>query len=170
MEQGTQTREQSGDTASFDCGLTGPFFISEYEQCLALFEPYIPENAELVIEQTDGKLCTKYLIRMFYTSPKSGRKLGFLAKTDVLPTEHNEHFINCMRQIVLSPQEVAKEFSIMYFREKRAKQEAFLFSNTNTRVSGKTKKEGDSDGAVAEDRLRFNDYQGATPKDDQRYT
>jgi len=97
-----------------------------------LFKPHVPPGATLTIEETDSKLCSRYYIRMEYTSKKSGRKISILAKGDHLPpTTNSLRFY--LAQIQLTPTEVAKEFSSIYYRERVARQNAFLFSGGKSR-------------------------------------
>lgn len=119
------------------------------QHAYALFENDIPDNATLSIEETDGKLIAKYIVRITYKSSKSNRAINVMAKGDRLPTEHDELYRYYIQQLILTPTEVAREFSRIYFLERRSRQEAFLFSKNNIRVS---------DTGLEDDKLTFKDY------------
>lgn len=114
-----------------------------------LFAPDIPENASLSIEETDGKLISRYIFRMTYKSGKSGRCINVVAKGDTLPTSHDDLYRYYYLQLFMTPTEVARELSRIYFIERRARQDAFLFTKDNIRVS---------DTGFEEDKLNFEDY------------
>ena len=124
-----------------------------------LFQPYLPPNTKLSIEETDGKLCAKYLVRLQYTSHRSGRKMHIMAKGDNLPTKDDSTLRFYVLQIVLPPAEVGREFSRLYFLEKRAKQDAWL-------AMGKNSRNGDNSGDMFtigdeianKEKLMFEDY------------
>lgn len=116
---------------------------------LALFGGYIPAGTVLTIEETNSHIIAKYIVRLKYVSKKSGRTMCMMAKGDSLPTCPGPLLDFYLRQIVLTPTEAAREFSTLYFFERRSRQEAFLFSKDNVRVS-----EASSQG----DRLSFPEY------------
>lgn len=124
------------------------------DEVYELFKNYIPEGATLSIEETDGKLIERYIFRLTYTSSKSGRKMSMRCKGDRLPTKDDGLLHFYLNQIVLSPREVSRKFSQLYFFEKRARQDAFLFGGGNTRGNSTTVS------THCEDRLGFKDYGG----------
>ncbi len=105
---------------------------------MILFAEDIPEYTKLAIEKYDDALPPKYVLRLTYTSKTSGRTMCQVAKGDRLPTTHDALYYFYLRQIVLTPTEVAREFSTLYFRERRAKQDAFLAGDRSVTVSDKT--------------------------------
>lgn len=119
------------------------------EVATRLFSDRIPANTRLAIEETDGRLIAKYIIRLTYTSHKSGRQITVTTKGDTLPSTECPLMHFYLNQIVLNPIEVGREFSRIYFLEKRARQEAFLFSKDNIRVSVKESEK---------DKLNYKDY------------
>lgn len=135
-----------------------PIPLTPLEHAHALYLPHLPDNAVLSIEETDGKLIARYIFRLTYTSAKSRRTLNMVAKGESLPTEYGELYNFYLRQIVLSPSEVAREFSRLYFYERNARQDMFLNNKNNIRVSGKTEIDGEMDGAVNDDQLTYKDY------------
>lgn len=98
-----------------------------------LMAPYLPVGTHLEIEETDSKLCSKYIMRLIYTSKKSGRKMSVLAKGDNLPTLDDSTLRFYVMQLVLTPSEVGREFSRLYFIEKRARQEMWLAMGKSSR-------------------------------------
>lgn len=99
------------------------------DRAYELISRYIPANTKLTVEQTNNRLMSKYLVRLTYVSQKSGRTITISAKGDTLPTQEDEVLRFYVAQIVLTPQEAAREFNRVYFLEKRARQEAFINSN-----------------------------------------
>lgn len=121
------------------------------EKALHLFDGYLPDNTKLTIESTDGHLIAKYIFRLQYTSKNSGRTMCMIAKGDNLPEEHGHLFDFYLRQLVLSPAEIGREFSRIAWLEKRARQDAFLSAGKldNIRVS---------EDLNLKDRLNYKDY------------
>lgn len=105
----------------------------EISRAIQLLSAYTPIDTHLTVEQTDGILSHRYIVRLVYTSRSSGRKMSLIAKGDHLPTEPGHELNYYLRQIVLSPQEVARRFSRIYFMEHRARQDSFLHGD-NVRV------------------------------------
>ena len=99
---------------------------NEITRAYDLLLNYTPKNTLLTIEETDGKLCYRYFVRLTYTSGKTGRKITLTAKGDTLPTEDDRILHFYTSQIVLSPSEIGREFSRISWYEKRARQDAFL--------------------------------------------
>lgn len=134
---------------------------SALEHAHDLFITDIPENASLAIEETDGKLIAKYIFRMTYTSGKSGRKINVVAKGESLPQDYGDLLYRYYyQQLIMTPTEVARELSRIYFIERRARQDAFLFKagrtsdgaadeSTNIRVN---------DTGFEDDKLSYEDY------------
>lgn len=82
-----------------------------------------------------------------------------MAKGESLPTDRGAIFYFYLRQLVLTQSEVAREFSRLYFLERRARQDAFLSGELgNIRVSGETTLDGQSNGADESDKLNFKEY------------
>lgn len=130
-----------------------------HEDTFLLFAPFLPENTDLTIEETTISFMPKYIYRLMYTSKSSGRTMCMVAKGDTLPAEDGDCLKFYLRQLVLTPNESAREFSRLYFYERRARQDAFLRGESgNIRVSGKSTVQGESDGAVIEDKLTFKEY------------
>jgi hypothetical protein len=91
-----------------------------------LFLPYMPKNTLLTIEETDGRMCARFLVRLTYTSGKTGRKITLLAKGNSLQISDDTIRRYYTSQLVLSPSEIGREFSRISWYEKRARQDAFL--------------------------------------------
>jgi hypothetical protein len=125
---------------------------SPVETASELLTQELPENTQLTIEETDGRLIAKYILRVTYVSGKSNRKITVSAKVNSLPeTKHDETYKNCISQLSLTPKEVAQRFNRAYFMERNARQQAFLFSNDNPRVV---------DDGLNKDKLRYEESTG----------
>lgn len=135
----------------------------------ALFGEFIPAGTMIIIEKNTGRIGAKFMFRLEYTSKRSGRKMFMTAKGDELPKEPGHLLSFYLRQLILEPSEVAREFSRLYFLERRAKQEAFLYGGDtgkeNLRVSGKSTISGALDGAEDADKLTAEEYDPATQLD-----
>lgn len=109
------------------------------ERAISLYDGHLPENTILTIEHYVCKVSSDYVFRLQYTSQTSGRTMCIVAKGSTLPTEQDDIFKFYLRQLVLSPKEVAREFSRIAFMEKRARQDQFLALGKlgNPRVSDK---------------------------------
>lgn len=121
----------------------------------ALFYDYLPLNTNLEIEADNccGKL--RYILRLNYTSAKSGRHICVTAKGDELPTSDGSLLQFYIRQIVLTPLQAAQEFNRVAFLEKRARQGAFLNNQSGNILV--------TDKVAAKDLLRFDDYRDTLP-------
>lgn len=108
------------------------------EATILLFEEHIPDNTVLSIEEHGGgRMPIRFVFRLEYTSKNSGRKMNVTAKGDTLPSELDSLFDWYLRQLVLTPAEIGREFSRLYWYEKRAKQEAFLQGDRSVTVADK---------------------------------
>lgn len=114
-----------------------------------LFDGYMPENTKICFEELQINGLHKYIIRATYTSKSSGRQMCIVAKGDELPHGHDQVFFFYLRQLVLTPQEIRTKFSRLYFLERRARQEQFLFGGKNTRVATEN---------MVKDTLSFDEY------------
>lgn len=107
------------------------------QEASSLLSSFIPEGSILNIIETNQLYCSRYLVTVTYVSKKSGYKISITAKGDNLPTKDNKREDSIVKfylaQVVLSPAEVGREFSRVYWREKRAKQDAFLFGGGASR-------------------------------------
>lgn len=96
------------------------------EYALELFTPYMPADSHLSIERS----CGNYLIRLRYISKKTGRSIFITAKGQRLPVSAEDELLKWyLKQLILTPSEIAREFSRIYFLERRARQDAFLNSS-----------------------------------------
>lgn len=95
-------------------------------KAIELFAPHLPPNTVLTIEETDNRLCAKVIIRLTYTSTRSGRKMNMIAKGDNVPTKDDSTLRFYLMQLILTPAEIGREFSRLAWLEKRARQDAFL--------------------------------------------
>lgn len=116
--------DQTKTTFSPTVGSTSQ--ATDIEQATALFSEYIPPNTTISIEQYDSRCSYRYVIRLKYTSEKSGRTICMVAKGDRLPVQADDTMLFYLRQIVLTPKEISREFNRVYFLERRAKQDYFL--------------------------------------------
>lgn len=123
-----------------------------------LFQSQLPPHTKIQIERARIKNHLHYIYRLQYTSKASGRTMCVIAKGDTLPLKRDDLYMFYLRQIVLTPKEAAREFSRLYFLERRAKQDEFLFGSKNIRVAGNTDLDGEENGAVIEDKLNFEGY------------
>lgn len=149
--------------------------MTPIEQAIELFTEYLPPRTVLTIEETNVRFMPKYIYRLQYTSKKSGRTMCMVCKGDSLPKTTDETFHFYRRQLTLTPTEVAREFSRIYYLERRAKQEAFLSGQMgNIRVSGKSDIQGEQDGASIEDSIlvetlgNFRSFHDPERKDGER--
>lgn len=110
---------------------------AEVEMAYDLIATHVPTNARIIITQTDGFLISRFLIRVIYTSHKSGRTISITAKGDALPSAQGELLAFYTSQLPANNREVASHFSRIAWLEKRARQDQFLFSKDNNRVSEK---------------------------------
>lgn len=97
-----------------------------------LFNGYIPDNTTLKIERSSINNYHMYVYRLTYISKKSGRTMCMVAKGDSIPFSRDRLFDFYLRQLTLSPTEAAREFSRLYFLERRARQDEFLFNAGKT--------------------------------------
>jgi len=114
-----------------------------------LFDIYLIENSSVSIERQYSSFGHTYIFRMLYVSKNSGRSMSVMAKGDRLPKTHDDLFKFYLRQLLLTPKEVAKYFSRLDFLERRARQDAFLAGDRSVRVSDKT---------AHKDKLDYEDY------------
>lgn len=122
---------------------------TEIERSLALFQQHIPVSSVITIQETDQRLIPRYLVRITYTSLRSGRKITLTAKGNEIPLEPGTTLTYYLTQLVMTPSEVGREFSRIYFLEHRSRQDEFLFSKNNIRVSKKDE---------LQDKLTFKEY------------
>lgn len=130
---GEQTTQTLPSTATF---------VPEKEEArlaeaIKLLRSHMPPKTTLTVKETDGKLTSRYIFHLQYTSTKSRRTMTLTAKTDSLPQKEEDHIFRYIRsQLYLTPKEVGRAFGRLYFRERRARQEAFLRGeNGNIRVT-----------------------------------
>lgn len=125
--------------------------LSPLEQAWQLLTRYTPANTELIIEELNTQLFKGYVFRLKYTSGKSGRTICTVAKGTALP-EADDHLLHFyLRQLILSPSELGREFSRTYFYERRARQDAFLMGGENGRQNVLVTND-------TSDRLGYEDY------------
>jgi hypothetical protein len=124
--------------------------MSGIETALALFEGMLPESTTLTIEQHPSLVKSypyMYVFRCEYTSKSSGRTMTVMAKGQSLPAERDNSFYFYLHQLTLTPAETAREFSRLYFLERRARQDAWNSGESgNIRVSGKSLLKDEQDG------------------------
>jgi hypothetical protein len=128
-------------------------YVGEAER---LFIGFMPKNVQVSIEETHCRTMHRFIYRAIYTSPTSGRTMCVTAKGDSLPIGHDDIFRFYLRQLTLEPSEVRLEFSRIYFMERRAKQDEWLFGSGNNRVAGKAAK--GEDGAMIADSLKYGEF------------
>jgi hypothetical protein len=121
----------------------------EIESVLELYEGHLPQDTLLTIEQSIGTLPLRYIFRLQYKSKSSGRTMVIMAKGESLPSCLDSLFYFYLKQLILSPSEVAREFSKLYFIERRARQDAFLAGDRSVTVSDKVSRK---------DALKFEEY------------
>lgn len=125
------------------------------QTAISLMNKYIPTGTTLTIEQIDSSFCYKYVVRLQYTSLKSGRVMCMVAKGDYLPLSDNDLLRFYLRQLVIPTEDIACEFSRIAWREKRARQEQWL-------KSGRVKKSDGKDAILVSDVSHQQDNLGYT--------
>lgn len=136
--------------------------MSDISIALELFQKYIPANTTLTIEETDSHLIYRYIFRLTYTSKSSGRTMCMIAKGEALPAEEGDLMYFYLRQLILTPAEQGREFSRLYFLERRARQEGFLRDgSTGQGERGSLV----YDKAAKRDRMEAKDYNAAAQLD-----
>lgn len=116
-----------------------------------LLAKLLPSNTTLTIEETNMVNIKRYLIHVTYKSQKTGKTMGKTLRCDSLPTPENDiRFYTA--PLVFSPKEIAREFNQMAWREKRARQEAWLAAGklSNQRIA----REDEEEDVIP---LRYND-------------
>ena len=86
----------------------------------------LPENVKLTITETDGYMIDKFLVRVVYTSHRTGRTISVLAKGNSLPTKENNLTPFYTSQLLTTPAEINRKFSYIAWLEKTARQSAWL--------------------------------------------
>jgi hypothetical protein len=138
-------------TKADDTGLT------DIEKATELFIGLTPEDTIVTIEEHSIGNYTYYVFKCMYTSKSSGRHIFITAKGEQLPEDVGSLLDFYVRQLTMTASEVAREFSRLYFLERRAKQDAFI-NNGYTRNS----EGGDAffvkDETASKDKLSFDEY------------
>lgn len=131
---------------------------NEITRTEALLSEYIPRGSRITIEENHNRIGCRYVFRLQYTSKRSGRTMCTVAKGEELPHTYDDALFY-LRQLVLTPPEVAKRFNYVTWLEKRARQDAFLSAGklSNIRVSEQN---------AHRDLLGFKDYRDTLPSDD----
>lgn len=99
---------------------------AEVELAYDLIAACLPENVKLTITETDGYLIDKFLVRVVYTSHRTGRTISVLAKGNKLPTRDNNLTPFYTSQLLTTPAEINRKFTYIAWLEKRARQDAWL--------------------------------------------
>lgn len=129
------------------------------EKAHDLMLPHLPPNTVLEIEETDQMLCSRYIMRLVYTSQRSGRRMNMVAKGDNLPEQDDATLRFYLMQLVLTPAEIGREFSRLYWLEKRARQDAWLSAGrTSRRKDGSGDEFSVVDKQLEADKLTYEDY------------
>lgn len=102
--------------------------MTPLEHAIALLKTNLPATAAVHLEETDGRLIARYILHVTYESKASRRKVTVTAKGDTLPlTDDTLRYY--LAQIVHRPQDIGKMFSMIYWLEKRSRQETFLYTS-----------------------------------------
>lgn len=111
-----------------DHDFTPPNLASDAEIELAydLIAACLPDNVKIVITETDGYMIDKFLVRVIYTSHRTGRTISVLAKGNKLPTNENNLTPFYTSQLLTTPAEINRKFTYIAWLEKRARQDAWL--------------------------------------------
>lgn len=99
---------------------------------------FIPNGSELYIDEYNHSNIPSYRISITYTSAKSGRSMTkFSSLGSSLPTKGAKRYDSVVRfymaPVLMTVAETAREFSRMAWRERRARQDAFLFGGGKAR-------------------------------------
>lgn len=104
---------------------------------------HIPEGTVLTIREMVKPYLTgteprpMYVYSLRYTSAKSGRTMCVTAKGNDLPRDEKSMWFY-LRQIVLTPAEVSMRFNIITWRERKMRQEQWLYLGKDSRKSDGT--------------------------------